>query len=244
MFNVILTSAKERYRHEMFHPSLIGLFINPFYFSRKGLVQHLTAVSKQVTGKVLDVGCGNKPYMSLYRADQYVGLEIDSPGNRKNKLADEFYDGNIFPFQNESFDSVVSNQVFEHVPNPDQFLSEISRVLKKDGTLLMTAPFVWDEHEQPHDYTRYSSFGIRSILARHGFEVIELRKSVDDIRIVFQLLNAYIYKKAFTRYRLINFLPTVCLIAPINLAGEVISWILPRNADLYLDNIVLAKKAV
>ena len=81
------------------------------------------------------------------------------------------------------------------------------------GLVLMTVPFVWDEHEQPHDYTRYSSFGLISILDRHGFEVLELRKSVDDIRIVFQLLNAYIHKKTQTRFKLLNLLLTILLMS-------------------------------
>jgi SAM-dependent methyltransferase len=226
----------------MFFPSILGIFINPFYFSRRGLARNLSALAPRITGKVLDVGCGNKPYMSLYRAEAYVGLEIDSPENRAKKSADHYYDGERFPFEPQSFDSVVSNQVFEHVKDPDLFLSEISRVLRADGLVLITAPFVWDEHEQPHDYTRYSSFGMKSILNRHGFEVLELRKSIDDIRIVFQLLNAYIYKKMLTRSKLVNLLLTVLLIAPFNIIGEIISWVTPRNTDLYLDNIVLARK--
>jgi SAM-dependent methyltransferase len=238
----LASQARQIYDGAMFFPSILGIFINPFYFSRKGLAQSLSVLAPRITGKVLDVGCGNKPYMSLYRAEEYVGLEIDSPENRAAKAADYYYDGERFPFDPQSFDSVVSNQVFEHVRDPDQFLREISRVLRDDGLVLITAPFVWDEHEQPHDYTRYSSFGMTSILDRHGFEVIELRKSMDDIRIVFQLLGAYIYKKTLTQSRLMNLLLTVLLIAPVNIIGELVSWITPRNPDLYLDNIVLARK--
>jgi SAM-dependent methyltransferase len=243
VLNSIALRAKNIYRQEMFDPSLIGILFNPFYFSRKGLVEHLTALAPQITGKVLDVGCGSKPYMMLYHAQEYVGLELDTPVNREVKSADYYYDGIHFPFSHGTFDSVVSNQVFEHVPNPDQFLDEISRVLVDKGLVLMTVPFVWDEHEQPNDYSRYSSYGIQAILKRHGFEVLELRKSVDDIRIIFQLLNAYIYKITLTKWKLINLLLTLLLMAPINVIGEIVYWFTPRNSDLYLDNIVLARKS-
>jgi len=243
VFNAIALKAKKIYRKEMFYPSRIGILFNPFYFARKGLVEHLTALAPQVKGKVLDVGCGNKPYMMLYRAQEYVGLELDTPVNREVKSADYYYDGRHFPFSQGTFDAVVSNQVFEHVPNPDQFLDEVSRVLVEKGLVLMTVPFVWDEHEQPHDYTRYSSFGIRDILMRHGFEVLELRKSVDDIRIIFQLLNAYIYKKTMTKWKFVNCLLMLPLVALVNIIGEVVSWVTPRNSDFYLDNIVLARKS-
>lgn len=132
--------------------------------------------------------------------------------------------------------------MLEHVFNPDQFLGEIFRVLKPEGVTLLTMPFVWDEHEQPHDFARYSSFGIKALMEKHGFEIVEQRKSVDDIRVVFQLLNAYIYKITATRITWVNLLITLLLIAPFNLLGELLFAVTPRNPDLYLDNIVLAKK--
>jgi SAM-dependent methyltransferase len=66
--------------------------------------------------------------------------------------------------------------VLEHVFNPDDFLNEVNRVLKPSGKLLLTVPFVWDEHEQPYDYARYSSFGLRSLLEKHGFSIVKHEK--------------------------------------------------------------------
>ncbi|MCK5191324.1 MAG: methyltransferase domain-containing protein, partial [Methylococcales bacterium] len=173
---------------------------------------------------------------------EYLGLEYDTPENRENKNADYFYDGHQFPFESQHFDSIVANEVFEHVFNPDEFLGEISRVLKNDGVLLMTVPFIWDEHEQPYDYARYSSFGLKSILESHGFKVIEQRKSVDDIRVIFQLINAYVYKILVSSNPYVNLFTTLLFIAPFNVIGELMGFLLPRNSDLYLDNIVLAVK--
>ena len=136
----------------------------------------------------------------------------------------------------------ANDEVFEHVFNPTQFLLEIHRVLKPSGMLLMTVPFVWDEHEQPYDYALYSSFGLKSIIEKTGFEIVESRKSIDDIRVVFQLLNNYIYKKTITRNRYINLLVTLLLMAPFNIIGELLSKTLPKNGDLYLDNVILARR--
>ena len=232
------------YQREAFFPTLLGLLINPFYFARKGLAKNIADLAVNITGKTLDIGCGTKPYAHLYRSNEYVGLEIDTPQNRANKQADFYYDGNNFPFEDGSFDSVVANEVFEHVFNPDNFLSETLRILKPEGMVLLTMPFVWDEHEQPYDFARYSSFGIKSLLERHGFEVVEQRKSIDDIRVIFQLLNTYVYKKTVTKNAWFNVLITMVLMAPFNILGEVLALITPRNSDLYLDNIVLARKRV
>ncbi len=114
--------------------------------------------------------------------------------------------------------------------------------MKPGGNLLLTTPFVWDEHEQPVDFARYSSFGLRDLLARNGFVIVEMRKSVNDIRVVFQLVNVYLHKKTLTGNPYVNMLTMILLMAPINIAGTIFGAALPRNNDLYLDNVVLARK--
>lgn len=228
--------------NEQFNPRLIGIFTNPFYFARKGLYKHISELIHNLNGRVLDIGCGQKPYKALFSGGEYIGLEIDTPENRTTKKADYFYDGKTIPFENNSFDSLLSNQVFEHVFNPNEFLKELNRVLKMNGLLLMTIPFVWDEHEQPYDYARYSSFGIKHILMVCGFEVIEHRKSNKGIEVIFQLINDYIFKITMTKNSYFNLFVTLVLMAPVNIVGLILSKILPTNNDLYLDNIVLSKK--
>jgi SAM-dependent methyltransferase len=233
---------KSLIRKQDFNPGKFGLLVNPFYFARKALHQEIKSLACHISGRVLDVGCGSKPYESLLNCREYVGMEIDAPENREKKVADLFYKGEAFPVEDSSFDWVVSTQVFEHVFNPDAFLSEIDRVLKPGGGLLMTVPFVWDEHEQPFDFARYSSFGLKSLLERHSFAILEQRKTLTDIRVLFQLLNAYIYKVTVTRSPCINLLICVLLMSPFNVLGQALSWLLPENKDLYLDNIILARK--
>jgi SAM-dependent methyltransferase len=236
----MIKTIKNLMQKEQFEPSLLGIFLNPFFIARSGLLKSIKELGKEINGKTLDVGCGTKPYEKYFNCSVYVGLEIETTLNREMKNADYFYDGKTFPFINEEFDSIVTNQVFEHVFNPDEFLNEINRVLKKDGKLLLTVPFVWDEHEQPYDYARYSSFGLKSLLEKSGFEIIQHQKSVNDFRVIMQLINAYIYKKTY-RIPILKQFVTLTFCAIINLIG-LISSALPSNDDLYLDNIVLAKK--
>ncbi|MDR1561056.1 MAG: class I SAM-dependent methyltransferase [Holosporaceae bacterium] len=226
-----------------FNPDFLGVFINPFYFARKNLYKQISRLSKEFNGKILDVGCGTKPYRELFNVDVYHGLEYsDSKSGISHKSQDFVYDGHAFPFQNETYDGIISNEVLEHVFNPDEFLSEVSRVLKRNGKLLLTVPFVWDEHEQPGDFARYTSFGIKYLLKKHGFKIIYFHKSANNITIIFQLINDYIYKIFIGKNRKHNRIIINSLTSIFNILGLALSLILPKNNDLHLDNILLAQK--
>lgn len=227
----------------MFEPTLIGVFVNPFYIARISLLKEIQKLGSEISGKTLDVGCGTKPYKKYFASSEYVGLEIEEQTNDQIKQADVYYDGKHFPFENAEFDSLLSNQVLEHVFNPTEFLSEINRVLKINGKLLISVPFVWDEHEQPYDYARYSSFGLIHLLQQHGFEILKSEKSVNDFRIFAQLLNAFIYK-IVRKNKIIKQLFTFFVMSLISLIGVVLGKILPKNDDLFLDNVILAKKII
>lgn len=97
-----------------------------------------------------------------------------------------FFDGKNIPIKSGYIDSVICTQVFEHVFEPEIFLNEINRVLKKNGHLLLTLPFVWDKHKKPYDYSRYSSFGIKYLLEKKGFKIIQQYKTTKDFSLIAQ----------------------------------------------------------
>ena len=239
----MLTWLKSHYHAQAMHPGPLGLLVNPFYFARRELLIAMRELGHEIGGRVLDVGCGDRPYERLIGAREYVGLELDTPESRARNRADVYYDGHHFPFADGSFDGVLCNQVLEHVFSPDDFLREVARVLKEGGRLLLTVPFVWDEHEQPRDYGRYSSYGLAALLARNGFELLQARKTAADVRALCQMVNAYLYKVTVTRHPYLNLFATLALMAPFNVAGALLARVTPSNPDFYLDNVVLARKA-
>jgi SAM-dependent methyltransferase len=237
------TKVQALMRKESFFPGWLGVFINPFYFARLGLANAMKRYSKLLNGKLLDVGCGTKPYRSLFVVDEYVGLDIASESSRKLGIADYFYDGKIFPFPAQEFDAVLCNQVLEHIFNPNEFLGEISRVMKPGAKMVLTVPFIWDEHEQPYDYARYSSFGLKALLEGNGFKVLKQEKLGADVSILFQLTNAYLYKISEQWNKYIRLIFTLSVMGLVNLTGLVARYIFPKNPDLFLDHVVLVEKA-
>ena len=231
------------YKNQTFNPGFIGIFINPFYFIRRGLFKGIQKYSNQLKGTLLDFGCGSKPYKDLFNVEKYIGVDVVNHGHPHEKEEiDIYYDGKILPFDNETFDSVFSSEVFEHIFELEKTLIEINRVMKKGGFALFTVPFVWDEHEKPFDFGRYSSFGIKYLLEKNGFKVIGLKKSTKFLETVFQLWNLYLYYKLYTKNKYLNLLINLIFVAPFTFIGIVVSWILPNNNNLYNDNIILAKK--
>lgn len=238
-----MSFLRQHWHREQFEPTWLGLLVNPFYFARRGLWRELAALLPEVDGELLDVGCGRKPYQRLTRATRYVGLDLDTPVSRALGVADVFYAGGALPFPDASFDAVLCSQVLEHVFEPEVFLREIARVLRPDGRLVLTVPFVWDEHEQPRDYARYSSFGLRALLERCGFTVEVQRKATPGARALAQLASGWIYKATLTRNNWVNLGVQLAAIAPVNLLGGLCALVLPRNEDFYLDNVVVARRA-
>lgn len=234
------------YKRQQFMPNWASIFINPFYFSRKGLHQGIQQYAEELNGRLLDFGCGRKPFRELFVVNEYVGLDTEDSGHphlrEEREVVDVFYDGKKIPFGENTFDSVFSSEVFEHIFDLEDSLEEIHRVLRPEGMLLVTMPFCWDEHETPYDYGRLSSFGINYLLEKKGFEVIAVDKTSNFVEVLFQMFNLYIYRLTHTRYKYVNVLLHFLFISPFTVAGMFWSWILPKRYTLYLNNVVLAKK--
>lgn len=78
-------NLKEIYTKQQYQPGVLGVFINPFYFARKGVAEAMALLAPRINGKTLDVGCGDKPYMHLCNSTEYIGLEMGTPDSRKRK---------------------------------------------------------------------------------------------------------------------------------------------------------------
>ena len=160
---------------EFLHPSNR----RPHSLERVSIVQALRELSHRVKpGRLLDVGCGMKPYESLltqhesryYGTDWPVTMEGSYGGSTR---ADFFSNSMVLPFRERTFDTIVSTQVLEHVRQPEIVIPEMARILKPDGVLIISAPMTWPLHEEPHDYYRYTLHGLRHLLQEADFEILD-----------------------------------------------------------------------
>jgi len=117
--------------------------------------------------RVLDYGCGGKPYRSLLSAKftEYVAADLTQTDDEDLVLG---RDGEI-PVAGETFDCVLSSQVLEHVDDPHRYLREVYRVLNRAGHLIISTHGIWRYHPDPLDYWRWTLDGLQYQLRRAGF---------------------------------------------------------------------------
>lgn len=239
----MVTTLKRLYNKSLFQPTLFGLLFNPFFIIRRGLYRGVLLFRSYMRGRLLDFGCGSKPYMALFDVEEYIGTDIEVSGHdHRNEDIDVYYDGETLPFADESFDSIFSSEVFEHIFNLPQILDELWRVLRPGGHLLVTVPFVWDEHEIPYDFARYTSFGIVHILEEKGFMAVAQHKTTTYVATIFQLWAAYVYQHMLPKHKVFRIALTPLFITPITVCGLLFSAILPKSNNFFHNNVLVVQK--
>jgi SAM-dependent methyltransferase len=125
-------------------------------------------------GTLLDVGCGPRRYEPIFEGlvSQYFGL--DWPAEPDRARPHVIADALRLPIRSHAVDTVLATELMEHLPSSDEFLDEAARVLRVNGALILTVPFMEPLHEEPRDFLRFTPNGLRALLQRHGFALRHL----------------------------------------------------------------------
>lgn len=216
------------------------------YLLRKKLLLSIDKYASHMNGRMMDFGCGSKPYKSLFNVEEYIGVDFQGEGHsHENEQIDVFYDGVHLPFPDNHFDSVFSTEVFEHVFNLEQMIPEIKRVMRPGAKILVTCPFAIPEHEQPNDYARYSSFGIKHLFEKNGFKVIAYEKIGNHFDSLLQLRLSFYSLVLLPKLDKLGILKKLAeyIIYPIyNLYAIVFSRFFSKKNALYLNNVIVCIK--
>jgi SAM-dependent methyltransferase len=140
------------------------------------LLDAILACRPYMRGRLLDVGCGKRPYGLIYDSlvDKSIGTEVDYSAHG-TAAADVVCQAERLPFASESFDTVLCTEVLEHCRQPFHALMECARVLRPAGHLLLSVPFIYPVHESPHDYWRFTAHGLEAICHAAGLLPLSIR---------------------------------------------------------------------
>jgi len=137
--------------------------------------------------KILDAGAGQQQFKNFCSHLKYVSQDFakyDGRGDKKglqtkiwdNSNLDIVSDITSIPRPKASFDAILCTEVFEHLPDPISALKEFSRLLKKNGYLIITAPFCSLTHFSPyHFYSGFNRYFYETYLTKFGFKIIGIK---------------------------------------------------------------------
>lgn len=150
---------------------------HPYYITYFFLLRSLKRAAQTYgKGRMLDIGCGNKPYNIFFREyiTEHIGCDIVQSSE---KSVDVVCEATNIPLPDNSFDTILCTQVIEHVADHNKLIAEAYRLLKPGGNLILTGPMYWPLHEEPYDFFRFTKHGFQFIFEKSGFKVLEIREN-------------------------------------------------------------------
>lgn len=185
-------------------------------------------------GVVVDVGCADRwVERHLPVGCTYIGIDYWATGRKMyGAKPDVFGDAALLPLPSASVDTVVMFEVMEHLRDPDAAASEIRRVLRPDGTLLLTIPFLYPIHDAPHDYQRLTLHGLRRTLGNAGLAIEDVEEGLSAAESAGLLLNlalsGLMAEAIASRHPALVLAPLLAILVPaINLGAWLCARLLP-----------------
>jgi SAM-dependent methyltransferase len=161
------------------------------------IARKLRESADYVRGDVLDVGSGNSPYRQLFPGmTSYIGMDPANPSSGVRGQAEHL------PFRSGRFDAILMFEVLEHLPEPGDAVAEGFRVLRAGGYLVGSTPFMVRVHGAPHDYYRYTEHGLRHLLEKQGFDVVQIKPRGGAAAAIGQLLTMWVVEPNKNRRRI------------------------------------------
>jgi SAM-dependent methyltransferase len=159
-----------------------------FFLYRQPLLDRLAQSSEFIHGRLLDIGCNDKPHERFFgaRTTRWLGLDRAAYVGQ-NTRADVVGDAILAPFADGSFDTVLCTNVLQALPHPGRLFEVAFRLLRPSGCLLVAAPQYSAFVDVPTDYFRFTSFGLRQLAIDAGLEVVEVHPIGGTVALVFRV---------------------------------------------------------
>ncbi len=143
--------------------------------------------------RMLDIGCGKKPYALFVNSlvSKYIGIDLClQPYHDQSDL---LADGQLLPFRAESFDTVLSTDMLDEVQSPVHFFRDINRVLKPDGHLILMVSHDFNILQSQTIYAHFTAAGLRTLAENSGFNVVVMKYKGKLLSFFFNLIIQIIY---------------------------------------------------
>lgn len=146
-------------------------------------------------GRVLDIGAGGSNYHKFF--PNRVTLDVDEA-----RKPDIVGDAQKLPFEDGSFEMILCTEVLEHIPEPVLAISEMNRVLKSGGLLILSTRFVFPIHDAPGDYWRFTKYGLLKLFK--DWEILELVAEARSFKTLAILIQRMMFQINFKANKLVK----------------------------------------
>ncbi len=179
-----------------------------YRFLFKDVVKFISSLDKYApdhNAKLLDIGCGDKPYKKLFKKYNYTGIDSNPEISKPDVI------GSItsLPFESGSFDACMTVWVLDDLPNPDNAVKEISRVLKSDGYYFAVEVQSAHQHYIPNDYFRFTPNALRVLCEKHKLEMISHKSYGGDFAMIgYSFISIFnrVFERIFAKYNFFKLL--------------------------------------
>lgn len=204
-------------------------------------------IKQHAYGTLVDVGCGNS-WLRKQLPDSVHYIGIDYPATMALGYSgnpDILADASKLPIRTASCDTVILLDVLEHLTDPEGAVAEASRILSHEGKCLIHVPFLYPLHDEPHDYQRWTRYGLQRMLAKHGFEAKEIVESTSPMETAAALLSIALAKEILgaiqQRSSALLLAPLILILVPVlNLIGWLLAKLMPASRFMSFSYHVVA----
>jgi SAM-dependent methyltransferase len=156
------------------------------------MLRFLSSAATHANGVLVDIGCGNKPWRTLFADHVRTHIGVDLPTSHHSmQWADVKGTAYATSLNDNQANTVLCTEVLEHLERPEDAIAEMYRILSPGGVVILTVPLFWPIHEAPRDFFRYTHFGLKHLFEAAGFDIVEIRPLTGFIITSAQMLTYF-----------------------------------------------------
>ncbi len=190
-----------------------GTILHPQWLSDRYHLKSKNKLRDLRNATILDVGSGDACYKTVFhQSNIFYALDYPATNKKYRVRPNVFADARYLPVADESLDVVLLFEVLEHVEAPEKVLNEIWRVLRFGGEFYMSVPFIYPIHDAPNDYWRFTVYGVKTVLKRHGFDVVDIVAHGNTLVVGLQMINLALLELCRDSFEYSKFMGLLCVL--------------------------------
>lgn len=157
------------------------------------------SIQRFCQGTTLDAGAGGLAWKQVLanQADHYIPIDYAATHPKLGMQCD--LQGKI-PLRDASIETIFCCSVLEHTTDPWKVLPEFQRILSADGHLILSVPFLYHLHGSPHDFYRFTTYGISHLAQQSGLEILEIRTSGGPMHVLCHAISMLLCALIWNRH--------------------------------------------